>query len=81
MVRRDGAEIRRERIGQIARTIQSSLFQAKESGEISFSKTVGAIMYETGLTKEKVVEYIGIIEARGQFELDVSNDMIKTVKA
>jgi hypothetical protein len=81
MVKRDGAETRRERISQIARIIQAALFQKKDNGEesdeISFQKTVGAIMYETGLTREKVVEYLEVIEVMGQIELDVVNDKVR----
>ena len=76
MVKRDGAETRRERISQIARALQAALFESK-SGEISLSKFVGVMMFQTGLTKEKVMEYLEVIETMDQAELDVLNDKIK----
>jgi hypothetical protein len=80
MVKRDGAETRRERISQIARSIQATFQQNKEDGEISLSKLIGLIMYQHGLTREKVMEYLQVIETMGQIELDVVNDKIMKAK-
>ena len=77
MVKRDGAETRRQRIAQIARMVQAAL-HASENGEISLSKFVAGVMYQTGLTKEKVREYMEIPMTMGQFELDDVNDIIRS---
>jgi len=74
MVRRDGAEIRKERIQQIARLIQRSLFS---HDEFSLPKTVTTLQYEFGLTKDKIVEYLEVLEGLGQFILDKEHDKIK----
>lgn len=76
MVRRDGAAIRKERIQEIARFIQRSLCN---HGEISLSKTIASLEYEFGLTKEKIMEYLSILEALGQFVLDKEHDKIRKV--
>ncbi|MCJ7768728.1 hypothetical protein MUP79_10105 [Candidatus Bathyarchaeota archaeon] len=77
MVRRDGAETRKERLEQIAKFVQASLFQSKESGEIPLSKTVAKLMLLTGLTEPKVIEYLGLLQKADQFEMDAENDKIK----
>jgi hypothetical protein len=79
MVRMDGAEARKERIGHIAKAIQAALFQNKEAGWISLQKTVSKIMIDTGLTKNKVMEYLELLTAAAQFELDEKNDRITRV--
>lgn len=76
MVRRDGAAIRKERIQEIARFIQRSLCN---HGGISLSKTIASLEYEFGLTKEKIMEYLSILEALGQFVLDKEHDKIRKV--
>jgi len=77
MVRRDGAETRRERLEQVARSVQAALHQNKESGEISLSKTLAQLMLSTGLTEPKVMEYLGLLQRAGQFEVDTENDKVK----
>jgi hypothetical protein len=77
MVRRDGAETRKERLGEIAKFVQASLHQNKESGEIPLSKTVSKLMLTTGLTEPKLMEYLDLLEKADQFEMDVQNDKIK----
>lgn len=74
MVRRDGAEIRKERMQEIARTVQSLLMK---HGKLSFSKTVATFQYETGLTKQKIIEYLEIMEGLGHFVLDKEGDKIR----
>jgi len=76
MVRRDGAEIRKEQIQEIAKLIQRSLHN---HGEISLSKTIATLQYETGLTKEKLMEYLGILEGLGQFVVEKEQDKIKRI--
>ena len=80
MVRRDGAETRRERITQIAKSVQSSLYQNKEQGWIPLAKTISKLMFETGLTWEKVREYLEIIQNAGQFEIDPESDRISRLQ-
>jgi len=74
MVRRDGAEVRKERIQEIARLIHRSL---QRNGEISLSKTLSLVQYEFGLTRDKIQEYIGILEGLGQFRIEKEQDKIK----
>jgi len=79
MVRKDGAEARKERIAVIAQAIQASLFQNKEAGFIPLKKTVAKLMLETGLTKEKIMEYLSLLQETDQFELDAEKDQIRRV--
>ena len=80
MVRKDGAEARKERIAEIAKTVQSFLYQNKESGEVPLRKVLAQIMISTGLTRVKVLEYLQLLNDAGQFELDEKNDMIIRVQ-
>jgi hypothetical protein len=73
MVRRNGAEARKERIQWIARYIQSRLHK---EGEISLSKTIVELQYESGLTEERILEYLEISENLGQFVIDKKLDKI-----
>jgi hypothetical protein len=79
MVRRDGAQARKERINIIAQSIQAALFQNKEAGFIPLRKTVAKLMLETGLTREKIMEYLGLLQEADQFELDAEKDQIRKV--
>lgn len=76
MVRRDGAEVRKERIQEIARLIHRSLHN---HGEISLSKTFATLQYEFGLTKDKIQEYLEILEGLGQFLIEKEEDKIKKI--
>jgi hypothetical protein len=78
MVRRDGAEAKRERLEKIARSIQASLFKERE---LSLSKTLALLEYETGLTEEKLESYIKLLEKLDQFAIDWKNDKVKKVSA
>ncbi|MGD0449915.1 MAG: hypothetical protein ABSA79_02525 [Candidatus Bathyarchaeia archaeon] len=80
MVRKDGAEARKDRISQIAQTIQACLFQNKETGEVPLRKVLARIMIDTGLTKDKVLEYLQLLNDAGQFELDEKNEKIARVR-
>ena len=79
MVRRDGAEARKERYAQIAKTIQKQLFIAKEQGldYIPLKKNIVGFKVETGLTLEKILEYMTDLEELGQFEMDKERDQIR----
>jgi predicted solute-binding protein len=74
MVGRDGAEARKERLQRIARTIQAALHK---EGEIPLSKTIAALQYEMGLTREKLQEYLEVLRDLGQFVMDFEQDKIK----
>jgi hypothetical protein len=76
MVRRDGAETRKDRIAQIAQSVHAALYQNKEAGWISLSQIVAKTMIDTGLTKSKVLEYLQLLNDAGQFELSAVNDRI-----
>lgn len=73
MVRRNGAEARKERIQQIAQGIQAQLHT---EGEISLSKTITKLQYEFGLTEERILEYLEILKNLGQFAIDKKLDKI-----
>jgi predicted transcriptional regulator len=77
MVRKDGAEARKERLQRIAQAIQAALHK---EGELSLSKTMASLQYEFGLTKDRVQEYLEILENVGQFEIDKQNDKIKKAR-
>jgi len=81
MVRQDGAEARKERIATMARFIQAALFKSKETGFISLKTTVAVLMLETGLTREKVMEYLSLLHEAGQFEIDAEQDRIRKASA
>ena len=76
MVKRDGAAIRKERMQEIARTIQRLL---QNHNELCFSKTVTTFQYETGLTKEKIAEYFEIMEGLGHFVVEREHDRIRKI--
>jgi len=78
MVRRDGAEVRKERIQEIARIIQASLL--KNSGGLSLKQTVATLQCETGLTSEKIMEYLVVLENLGRFTLDKEHDTVKKIE-
>ena len=74
MVRRDGAEAKKERMQQIAKHIQALL--QKESS-VLLSKTIAVLEYEFGLTKERILAYLETLEKLGQFTIDKELDKIK----
>lgn len=78
MVRRDGAAVRKERIQEIARIIQASLL--KNSGGLSLKQTVATLQYEIGLTSEKIMEYLVVLENLGRFTLDKEHDAVKKIE-
>ena len=67
MVRRDGAEVRRERIQKIGRRVLALLHE--KGDRIPLGKTVSRLAYEFGLTKEKIIEYLKILEDLDRFVL------------
>ena len=76
MVRRDGAEIRKERMQEVARLIHRTLANEKQ---VSLSKTLALLQYEFGLTKEKLMEYLTVLENLGQFVVEKEHDRIRRI--
>ena len=74
MVRRDGAEARKERIQQIICRVVAKLNRGEE---VVLSKTISEIQYDFGLTKQTIIEYLEIGQDLGRFEIDAENDRIK----
>ena len=74
MVRRDGAEARKERIEKITKLVEAMLNRDKEP---QLSQTLACLAYETGLTEDKLMEYLRISEKLGRFTLDLENDKIR----
>jgi hypothetical protein len=73
MVRKDGAEATKERIQKVAQAIQAGLHK---EGKLSLSKTIASLQYELGLTRERMMEYLDILQKLGQFSIDEDNDRI-----
>jgi hypothetical protein len=78
MVRRDGAEVRKERIQEIGRIIHASLL--RNSGKLRFTQILAQLQYETGLTPEKIMEYLSILENLGQFTVDKEQDTVRKIE-
>jgi hypothetical protein len=77
LVRHDGCEVRKERISKIAAYVQAQLYQNKDPGYIPFKKTVIIQSLSSGLTKERVKEYLEDLASTGQFEIDEEKDQIR----
>ena len=73
---KESAEARKERLQEIARLIQKSLFS---QNEIPLPQTVAQLRYEFGLTKEKIREYIELLQNLGRFTLDEKKPKIKKI--
>jgi len=74
MVRKDGAEARRERMEKMAKAIHAAL--ENNNGEILLSKNVSTIAVQTGLTKGKIMDYLTLLADAGHFVLDVEGNKI-----
>jgi len=74
MVRKDGAEARKERLQEIARFIQQALFKQKE---LALSTTITQVQYNFGLTEGKTLEYLRLLEKLGQFTLNEKEDRVR----
>ena len=79
MVRRDGAEVRRERIGYVTKRVLSWLHESG-SGEIKLSKILAQLEAETGNRRERLMEYLQNGHDRERFIIDKENDKISSVK-
>lgn len=75
-MRNDGVEVRKQRIEDMARAVMSAL---NKENELILSKTVAALQLN-GLKKERIMEYLEILENNDRFILDKKNDKIKKVE-
>ncbi|MEM3596751.1 MAG: hypothetical protein QXJ53_01270 [Candidatus Bathyarchaeia archaeon] len=78
MVRRDGAEIRKERIQEVIRRVVALLYN---HDEVELESTVAMLQYETGLRPDKIMEYLSIGDQLKRFELDIDKNKIRKIKA
>ena len=76
MVKRDGAYTRSERIKEIRRFFLTH-GATTNPGPLPYRKTVAVFQMNMGLTKEKIREYLGIIEDLGEITVDESADQIR----
>ncbi len=74
MDRKDGAEARRDRLQRVAQAIQAALHK---ENELSLSKNIANLQYELGLTRERVQEYLDILEKLDYFIIDEKEDKIR----
>lgn len=74
MVRRDGAEIRKQRIQEVAGFVMRSLSECPTQ---SISYLMPQLEFQTGLTKEKITEYLVICAGAGRFDIDVEADVVR----
>jgi len=58
---------------EVARLIHRTLANEKQ---VSLSKTLAVLAYEFGLTKEKLMEYVSILESLDQFVIEKEHDRI-----
>jgi hypothetical protein len=75
----DGASRRRDRIAEIARSVQSALFQAKPLDWVPLKELVATISIQTGLVPSRILQYLALLNDAGMFELDVDEGKIKKV--
>lgn len=73
LVFKDGAYTRAKRLQEIGILIQRGL---AEHGEMPLSGTLFLLQKKYGLTKNKLLEYLEILENLGQFWLDKKRDKI-----
>lgn len=78
MVRRDGAEIRRERIEYVTKSVLSWLHESG-SGEIRLSKILAQLEADTGNRRERLMEYLQNGHDRERFIIDKENDKIRQI--
>lgn len=78
MVRQDGAELKRIRMREIATKIIKQLNQVPS---INLSEILPILEYETGLSHERLTEYLKVIAATGRFDLDIENGKITKIPA
>ena len=76
MVRRDGAEARKERLHTITQRVLALL---NNEGEADLPKTVDILCYEYGLTRPRINEYLEIAANSGRFVLDLKSNKIRKI--
>jgi len=79
MVRKDGMEIRRERIQHVIQLVLSRLAQC-ENDDIPLSKTMAMLEYEIGARPERLMEYLQVGVKTEKFVIDEDNDKIISMK-
>lgn len=77
----DGADKKKERYAKLARYVQALLSQSANK-EIPLTQTIARFAVAEGLSRIRVAEYLGDLEATNDqcFELDRNNDKIKRVQ-
>ena len=78
MVRRDGAEVRWERIEYVTKRVLGWLNE--NNGEIRLSKALAQLEAETGNRRERLMEYLQNGHDRERFIIDKENDKIRSMK-
>jgi predicted AAA+ superfamily ATPase len=76
MVRRDGAEAKKERMEQIAKRLTAALYV---ESPISLSKMTAQIEYDFGLSKTTIKEYLQTLQELERFTIDEANNQIRKV--
>jgi len=79
MVKRDGAYTLSERIKEIRRFFLTHA-ASENPGALPYRKTLAMFQMNMGLTKEKICEYLEIIEDLGDVIVDESADQIRVHK-
>jgi len=79
MVKRDGAYTRSERIKELRRFFLTHA-AAENPGALPYRKTVAMFQMKMGLTKEKIREYLGVLEDLGDIIVNESADQIRVSK-
>ncbi len=81
MGRKDGAEARKDRIAKMLKQIMAELYKAKQQGldHISLKQTKVCFQIDLGLTKERIDEYLTLMQEANKIELDSEKDQIRFV--
>jgi hypothetical protein len=66
-------------MAEIARSVQSALFQAKPLDWVPLKELVATISIQTGLVPSRILQYLALLNDAGMFELDVDEGKIKKV--
>jgi predicted metal-dependent hydrolase len=77
MGRNDGVEVRKERIQKIVQSIVAIFNNDPKTTSIPLDTTLADMEYNTGLKRERILEYLSIGEKRGLFVIDQKNNQIR----
>jgi hypothetical protein len=75
-MKKDGAEIRRERMEAISRSIHKNL---ETQNPLTYTKTVATLAYNTGLTQHRIEEYLSVLETLSHFIINREKDTISKI--